>query len=85
MQSSVTTEVLAIAGLSVGILWGLIVSSRLKTNPIGAIVGIITGTIVLAVVRIGTDVAWPLYALIGSVSVFVSDLAIGKLVRKNDD
>ena len=84
VTSSVVNEVLAIAGLTVGILLGLIVLARLNSSQAGAIVGIIVGTMVLLIVKFATTVAWPWYSVIGTVTVVASGLLVGRF-SQNDN
>lgn len=85
VTSRVVDEVLAIAGLTVGILLGLIVLSRLKRGQGIAITGIIFGAAILLLVKFTTDIAWPWYTVIGTVSVVGSGLSVGWLFGHDND
>ena len=72
-SSSVVSEVLGIAGLTVGIILGLfaLANGRLKISEPAAISGLTCGAMILAYVKFQTTIAWPWYALIGSATTFL--------------
>ena len=78
-SSSVVSEVLGIAGLTVGIILGLfaLANGWLKISEPAAISGLVCGALTLACVKTFTygeppkTIAWPWYALIGSTTTFL--------------
>ena len=72
VSRSVVNDVLAIAGFTAGILLGLFALGVLTTrvNQTGAFFGMIAGLTVLTYVKFGTSLAWPWYAVVGSVTTF---------------
>lgn len=84
VTSSVVNEVLGIAGLTVGILLGLIVLARLIASRVGAVSGIVVGTVVLLFVKFGTDVALSWYSVVGTLTVVVTGLLVGRISQRNN-
>ena len=76
---SVVSEVLGIAGLTVGIILGLfaLANGRLKISEPAAICGLVCGATVLGYVKFQTSIAWPWYALIGSATTY----AFGSIIQ----
>lgn len=72
ISKSVVEDALGIAGFTAGILLGVFAlgfATRLA-NQRGVLVGIVAGVGILSFVKFGTTVAWPWYAIIGSVTTF---------------
>lgn len=82
LSRSVVNDALAIAGFTAGILLGLFALGVLTTSvdQRGALVGMTAGLLVLTYVKFGTDLAWPWYAIVGSVTVFVVGLLAAKIL-----
>lgn len=84
---SVVSEVLGIAGLTVGIILGLfaLANMRMKISEPAAICGLVCGALVLGFVKVQGTIAWPWYALIGSVTTFLLGILVqmvGRLLHK---
>ena len=73
-RRAVINNVLAIAGFTAGVLFGVFALGVL-TRRVGqraALVGLVAGVVALVYVKFGTSVAYTWYALIGSVVTFVA-------------
>ena len=70
LSSRVVDEVLGIQSFTGGLVLGLLTLAVLTaaTGTLAALSGLAAGTTVLLAVRLGTDVSWQWYALIGSVT-----------------
>ncbi|MEE3368926.1 MAG: sodium:solute symporter [Planctomycetota bacterium] len=76
LSDSVVSNALAIAGFTAGILlgvFGLGVLTR-RVNQTGAFAGMVTGVVVLTIVKFMTPVAWPWYAIIGAIATYGTGL-----------
>jgi Na+/proline symporter len=73
LSTSVVGDALAIAGFTAGILLGVFALGILTTraNELGALAGMLAGILVLTAIKFGTSVAWPWYAVAGSITTFV--------------
>ncbi|MAG93831.1 MAG: transporter [Planctomycetaceae bacterium] len=72
LVESVVSDALAIAGFAAGLLLGVF-ALGVVTRSVGqraALVGMLGGLMVLAGVKFGTSIAWPWYAVIGSLTTF---------------
>jgi SSS family transporter len=82
---SVIDEVLRVAGITTGMILGLFLLGSLR-RPIGsraALAGLVAGFVVVTLVWLGTALAWPWYALVGTlvtvgVALFLDRLGIGR-------
>jgi SSS family transporter len=82
ISDSVVGDALAIAGFTAGILLGVFalgVFTR-STHQRGALVGMLVGIVVLALVKFETATAWPWFAIIGSVATFASGYVASQLI-----
>lgn len=78
VDRTVVNDVLAVAGFSSGILTGVF-ALGVFTKRVGqcsAMSGMITGAVVLCVVKFGTSIAWPWFSLIGAATTFCAGLLI---------
>jgi len=75
LKLSVIELVLSIAGFTTGMVLGLFILGRM-TRPVrssSALVGLILGFLSVLIIRLGTPIAWPWYAPIGTLmTVFVA-------------
>ncbi len=78
LDSSVVLQVLAIAGLASGIVLGLffLALARPRTRPSSALIALTAGIVGMAAIKFATPLAWPWYAVVGSLGTFV----VGALV-----
>ena len=81
LDSSVIDSVLAIQGFTTGIILGVfalgISKSGISTRS--ALVGLVVGLIVMSVIKFGTPLAWPWFALVGSVVTYCTGALHNKL------
>jgi len=77
LSKRVVDEVLAVASFTNGLILGLFLLGTLTTRvrERGALIGVAAGTVVMLFVKLGTNVTWQWYVLIGSVTTF----AVGTL------
>lgn len=82
VSESVVGDALAIAGFTAGILLGVFALGVFTkfTHQRGVLVGMVVGIAVLTVVKFGTSVAWPWFAIIGASTTFATGCLISKLV-----
>ena len=82
LSSSVISDALAIAGFTAGILLGVFLLGILtnSAHQRGALIGMVSGMIVLTAIKFGTSVAWPWLAIIGSVTTFTAGYLASRLV-----
>ncbi|TWU17777.1 Sodium/glucose cotransporter [Novipirellula galeiformis] len=82
VSRSVVGDALAIAGFTAGILlgvFGLGMFTR-SAHQRGALVGMVCGIAVLTGIKFGTTIAWPWYAIIGSLTTFVCGYLASQLI-----
>nr|WP_236649113.1 sodium:solute symporter [Rhodopirellula sp. SM50] len=74
LSRSVVGDALAIAGFTAGILLGVFALGMFSrsAHQRGALVGMVTGIAVLTAIKFGTSIAWPWFAIIGSLATFAS-------------
>jgi SSS family solute:Na+ symporter len=87
ISDSVVSGALAIAGFTAGILLGIFslgIFTR-RTHQRGALIGMVAGIAVLTCVKFGTSVAWPWFAIIGSVTTFASGYIASLLIPPSED
>ncbi len=79
----VVNNVLAVAGLTSGVLVGLFALGVLtrRVGQTAALIGLVIGLMTVFGVKFGTDLAWPWYALTGAVVTFVVGLAVAECLR----
>jgi Na+/proline symporter len=74
-------SVLAIQGFTTGIILGVfalgLAKGRVGTNS--ALVGLVVGLIVMTAIKFGTPLAWPWFALVGSVVTYCTGALHNKL------
>lgn len=82
LSRSVVSDALAIAGFSAGILLGVFALGVLthSAHQRGVFVGFLFGITVLLWIKFFTDIAWPWYAIIGSVTTFAAGLIASRLL-----
>jgi SSS family transporter len=87
ISESVVGDALAIAGFTAGILLGVFSLGILTrtTHQRGALIGMVAGIAVLTCVKFGTSVAWPWFAVIGSVTTFASGYIASLLIPPGED
>ncbi len=82
LATAVVNDVLAIAGFTAGVLLGVfalgVLAPRVKQRA--ALVGLVGGALVLAVVKFRTDIAFTWYALIGATATYVIGVAASYLL-----
>ncbi len=86
LVESVVKGALAIAGFSAGLLLGVFALGVI-TRSVGqraALVGMLGGLIVLAGVTFGTSIAWPWYAVIGSLTTFGIGFVVSGIVDEEE-
>ena len=82
LERSVIEMVLSIAGFTTGMILGLFLLGRLK-RPLrseAALVGLILGFVTVLGVKLGTSIAWPWYAPIGTLVTVAAALALDRSV-----
>lgn len=81
LSTSVVMDALAIAGFVAGVLLGVFALGTFtrRGSEASAIAGMIGGLAVLSFVKFETDIAWPWYAVIGSVTTLGTGLCVGLL------
>jgi len=81
LESSVIGSVLAIQSFTTGIILGVfalgLAKGRVGTNS--ALVGLVVGLIVMTAIKFGTPLAWPWFALVGSVVTYCTGALHNKL------
>lgn len=84
LQRSVVDLVLAIAGFASGITLGVFFLGVFckHVQQKAALVGMVGGTLVLLVIKFATVVAWPWFAVVGSLSVVAIGLASQRVIGK---
>ncbi len=72
VSTSVVGDALAIAGFTAGILLGIFALGIFTraANQTGGLLGMLAGIAILTVIKFGTSVAWPWYAVAGSITTF---------------
>jgi Na+/proline symporter len=83
----VVSDVLAIAGFATGILLGVFLLGVLtrRVGQSAALAGMLVGMAVLAAARFSTELAWPWYAAVGTVTTFVAGLAASTFLTRPDE
>ncbi len=84
LASSVVSSVLGIAGFTTGIILGVFCLG-IFTRRVGqrsALVGLVIGTAVMTWIFFSTPLAWPWYALVGSVVTFLAGLGASALLDR---
>jgi len=68
LAESVVAAVLAIAGFTTGILLGVFLLGMLsdRVDERAALIGLSGGLVAMTAIQLGTPLAWPWYALVGS-------------------
>ena len=82
LERSVIEMVLSIAGFTTGMILGLFLLGRMR-KPVtssAALVGLVVGFLTVLTVRLGTSVAWPWYAPIGTLVTVGVALALDRTV-----
>jgi SSS family transporter len=82
LERSVIEMVLSIAGFTTGMILGLFLLGRMR-KPVrseAALVGLVAGFLTVLSVRLGTSVAWPWYAPIGTLVTVGVALVLGRTV-----
>jgi solute:Na+ symporter, SSS family len=82
LERSVIEMVLSIAGFTTGMILGLFLLGRMH-RPVrseAALAGLVVGFLTVLIVRLGTPVAWPWYAPIGTLVTVGVALALGRSV-----
>jgi Na+/proline symporter len=81
LDSSVIGSVLAIQGFTTGIILGVfalgLAKGKVGTNS--ALVGLVVGLIVMTAIKFRTPLAWPWFALVGSVVTYCTGALHNKL------
>ena len=82
LERSVIEMVLSIAGFTTGVVLGLFLlgMSRRPVPSEAAIGGLVAGFITVLAVRLGTPVAWPWYAPIGTLATVAVASVLGRVV-----
>lgn len=82
LERSVIEMVLSIAGFTTGMVLGLFLLGRMS-RPVGsgaALAGLVAGFLAVLAVRVGTPVAWPWYAPIGTLVTVGAALALDRAI-----
>jgi SSS family transporter len=82
LEHSVIEMVLSIAGFTTGMVLGLFLLGRMS-RPVGsaaALIGLVVGFLAVLAVRVGTPVAWPWYAPIGTLTTVAVALAFDRAI-----
>ena len=76
LKESVVADALKIAGYVTGIVLGLFLLGILtrRVGQTAALIGLLAGAATVTYVAFGTSVAWPWWALVGSTTVFATEL-----------
>ena len=84
MRESVVNNVLAVAGFTAGPMLGIFLLGTLtpRVSQSGGLLGMLAGIGVLFYVYFRTDVAWPWYAMIGSLTTFIAGCLLTALDRR---
>jgi SSS family solute:Na+ symporter len=87
VSASVVGDALAIAGFTAGILLGVFALGVFTryAHQRGVLVGMVVGIAVLTFVKFGTSVAWPWFAIIGSVTTFASGYIASLLIPPSEN
>ncbi len=87
LSTSVVGDALAIAGFTAGILLGVFALGIFTTraNELGALAGMLAGILVLTAIKFGTSVAWPWYAVAGSITTFAIGYFASFLFKGDQD
>lgn len=82
ISRSVVNDALAIAGFSAGLLLGVFVLgvATRHVGQVSAMLGLLAGALALCIVKFGTTIAWPYYAVVGAVVTIVVGL-LAELIR----
>ncbi len=82
LSQSVVMDALAIAGFASGVMLGVFCLGQFTRRPgqWAAVAGMLAGLMVLSFVKFQTTIAWPWYALIGSVTTFIVGWGISRLL-----
>jgi solute:Na+ symporter, SSS family len=85
LARSVVTNVLDIASFTAGLLLGLFALGVLtqRVRQPAALIGLVVGLIVLTTVKFATSIAWPWYALIGTVTTFAAGMLASQFSGPN--
>ncbi|MCA9179034.1 MAG: sodium:solute symporter [Planctomycetales bacterium] len=83
VSRSVINDALAIAGFAAGILLGIFALGVLTTRvgQSAAMVGVLAGVAMLSWLKFATQVAWPWYAVLGSLTVFATGYLVSLLIQ----
>ena len=84
LDDSIVNHVLAIAGFTTGIVLGVFFLGVL-TRRVGegaALIALVTGLAGMTAVKFGTDLAWPWFALTGSIGTFLVGLLASYLLPR---
>ncbi len=80
LQENVVVNALAIASFTTGIVLGLfLLGIFTKVPQPAALIGLLAGLGAVSYAKFGTSLAWPWYALVGSSTVVVTGIIVGKL------
>jgi solute:Na+ symporter, SSS family len=82
LEHSVIEMVLSIAGFTTGMVLGLFLLGRMS-RPVGsgaALAGLVVGFLAVLAVRVGTPVAWPWYAPIGTLTTVAVALVLDRAI-----
>lgn len=82
LERSVIEMVLSIAGFTTGMVLGLFLLGRMS-RPVGsgaALIGLVVGFLAVLAVRVGTPVAWPWFAPIGTLVTVGVALALDRAI-----
>lgn len=79
---AVVNNVLAIAGFTTGIVLGVFFLGVLteRVTQRAALAGLVVGATTMTAIHFGTDLAWPWYSLVGSLSTFAAGTLAARLV-----
>jgi solute:Na+ symporter, SSS family len=81
LQANVVENALAIASFTTGIVLGLfLLGIFTKVGQPAALTGLLAGVAAVSTAKFATPLAWPWYALVGSSTVFLVGLAVGRLL-----
>ncbi len=82
ISESVVNDALAIAGFTAGILLGVFLLGVFTrtAHQSGTLVGVTVAIVVLTYVKFGTTIAWPWYAIVGSLVTFCVGYAASRVL-----
>jgi SSS family solute:Na+ symporter len=86
MEKAVVDNALAVAGFVTGILLGLFLLGLIARNAgqAAAFAGMIAGLVAVSLAAFGTKLAYPWYALVGSITVVVVGMAVSLVVPASE-